>query len=56
MNLFALLLTYLFFCHPQLLLVLALIVGVVLLCAHAPAALIFFAVVVVGIFAYSLIK
>lgn len=55
MSFIAALLTFLFFCHPGLLLVLAVIVAIVLFATSCPGAFLFLLLIVVGIGVHKLI-
>ena len=55
MNLVAVLLTYLFFCHPKVLLLLALVFAIILLIVHYPAGFLFLLMIAAGILAYKVL-
>ena len=53
MNLIAIILTYLFFCHPHVLLVLALLIAVFYFIVSFPAGMLIMAVIGIGILAHQ---
>ena len=53
MNLVALLLTYLFFCHPKLLAVICIVVGIIMLFVYYPIGMFIFGLVLLGFLFYS---
>ena len=53
MNLVALLLTYLFFCHPKLLAVICIVVGIIMLFVYYPIGMSIFGLVLLGFLFYS---
>ena len=53
MNLVALLLTYLFFCHPNLLAVLCIIVGIIMLFVYYPIGMSIFGLILLGVLFYT---
>lgn len=55
MSFIAALLAFLFFCHPGLLLLLAVIVAIFLFATACPGAFIFLLIIAIGILAYKLL-
>ena len=53
MNLVASLLTYLFFCHPNLLAVLCIIVGIIMLFVYYPIGMSIFGLILLGVLFYT---
>ena len=53
MNLFALLLTYLLFCHPKFLAIISIIVAIILLFVYFPFGMILFIIIILGFLFYD---
>ena len=55
MSFIAALLTFLFFCHPKLLALIAIVFAIVMLFTYAPAGVMVFVFIAIGILAYKVL-
>ena len=55
MSFIAALLTFLFFCHPKLLALIAIVFAIVMLFTYAPAGMMMFVLIVIGMLVYKVL-